>query len=132
MATEYTGIIKYISENLTATNENVKQLLEKNINDLKNTLNSQGVNVGNINVKIENTNQASNNGLNYQNQNNDSLYSGFSFNDEQKNNFSGNNEKQNLNYENKANDVKELNQTLNENLTNDTYASSDRLVDLKV
>ena len=69
---------------------------------------------------------------NYQNQNNDSLYSGFSFNDEQKNNFSGNNEKQNLNYENKANDVKELNQTLNENLTNDTYASSDRLVDLKV
>ena len=121
-----------ISANLTATNENVKQLLEKNINELKNTLNSQGVNVSNINIKIENTNQASNNGLNYQNQNNDSLNNYFSFNDGARNNFNGNNENQNLNEKNKTNSLKELNQKLNENSINDTQKSSDRLVDLKV
>lgn len=121
-----------ISANLTATNENVKQLLEKSINDLKNTLSSQGVNVSNINIKIENTNQTSNNGLNYSNQNNDGLNNNFNFNENSKNSFNGNNENQNSNYENKANDVKELNQKLNENLTNDYQKSNDRLVDLKV
>ena len=100
-----------ISANLTATNENVKQLLEKSINDLKNTLSSQGVNVSNINIKIENTNQTSNNGLNYSNQNNDGLNNNFNFNENSKNNFNGNNENQNSNYENKANNIKELNQT---------------------
>lgn len=121
-----------ISANLTATNENVKQLLEKSINDLKNTLSSQGVNVSNINIKIENTNQASNNGLNYSNQNNDGLNNNFNFNENSKNSFNGNNESQNSNYQNRANDLKELNQKLNENLTNDYQKSSDRLVDLKV
>lgn len=121
-----------ISANLTATNENVKQLLEKSINDLKNTLSSQGVNVSNINIKIENTNQTSNNGLNYSNQNNDGLNNNFNFNENSKNNFNGNNENQNSNYENKANNIKELNQKLNENLTNESQKSNDRLVDLKV
>ena len=93
-----------ISANLTATNEDVKQLLEKSINELKNSLNSQGVNVSNINIKVENTNQASNNGLNYQHQN----------------------------YANNSNEMKSLNQKTNENLNSDIQNSSERLVDLKV
>lgn len=121
-----------ISANLTATNEDVKQLLEKSINELKNSLNSQGVNVSNINIKVENTNQASNNGLNYQHQNNENLNNGFSFNGEARNNFNSNKENQNSNYANNSNEMKSLNQKTNENLNSDIQNSSERLVDLKV
>lgn len=121
-----------ISANLTATNEDVKQLLEKSINELKNSLNSQGVNVSNINIKVENTNQASNNGLNYQHQNNENLNNGFGFNGEARNNFNSNKENQNSNYANNSNEMKSLNQKTNENLNSDIQNSSERLVDLKV
>ena len=119
-----------ISANLTATNEDVKQLLEKSINELKNALNSQGVNVNNINVKVENTNQASNNGLNYQHQNNENLNN--SFNDEARNSFGNNDENQNLNYANNLKEMKSSKHKTNENLNSDLQNSSDRLVDLKV
>ena len=119
-----------ISANLTATNEDVKQLLEKSINELKNALNSQGVNVNNINVKVENTNQASNNGLNYQHQNNENLNN--SFNGEARNSFGNNDENQNLNYANNLKEMKSSKHKTNENLNSDLQNSSDRLVDLKV
>ena len=119
-----------ISANLTATNEDVKQLLEKSINELKNALNSQGVNVNNINVKVENTNQASNNGLNYQHQNNENLNN--SFNGEARNSFDNNDENQNLNYANNLKEMKSSKHKTNENLNSDLQNSSDRLVDLKV
>lgn len=119
-----------ISSNLTATNEDVKQLLEKSINELKNALNSQGVNVNNINVKVENTNQASNNGLNYQHQNNENLNN--SFNGEARNSFGNNDENQNLNYANNLKEMKSSKHKTNENLNSDLQNSSDRLVDLKV
>ena len=119
-----------ISANLTATNEDVKQLLEKSINELKNALNSQGVNVNNINVKVENTNQASNNGLNYQHQSNENLNN--SFNGEARNSFGNNDENQNLNYANNLKEMKSSKHKTNENLNSDLQNSSDRLVDLKV
>lgn len=119
-----------ISANLTATNEDVKQLLEKSINELKNSLNSQGVNVSNINIKVENTNQASNNGLNYQHQNNENLNN--SFNGEARNSFGNNDENQNLNYANNLKEMKSSKHKTNENLNSDLQNSSDRLVDLKV
>ena len=119
-----------ISANLTATNEDVKQLLEKSINELKNALNSQGVNVNNINVKVENTNQASNKGLNYQHQNNENLNN--SFNGEARNSFGNNDENQNLNYANNLKEMKSSKHKTNENLNSDLQNSSDRLVDLKV
>ncbi|MCI5824359.1 MAG: flagellar hook-length control protein FliK [Candidatus Gastranaerophilales bacterium] len=119
-----------ISANLTATNEDVKQLLEKSINELKNALNSQGVNVNNIKEKVENTNQASNNGLNYQHQNNENLNN--SFNGEARNSFGNNDENQNLNYANNLKEMKSSKHKTNENLNSDLQNSSDRLVDLKV
>lgn len=83
---------------ITADSAHVKELLDKNLDSLKDTLGSQGVNVNNVSVKVaESPKQDSTNYFEQQNQNNQnnqqqsnnkqSSGQGFSFNDEA-NNFS--------------------------------------------
>lgn len=57
-----------ISATLVASSQQVKELLEKNIESLKNNLNAQGLNVNNINVKVEETNKSAFNDLNFNQQ----------------------------------------------------------------
>ena len=49
---------------MTTDNQQVKELFDKNVEALKNNLSSQGVNVNNI--KVECTNESSNNAMNFE------------------------------------------------------------------
>jgi len=53
----------------TTENPQVKELLDKNTETLKNSLNAQGVNTNNIAIKVESTAESSKNNLQFNNQN---------------------------------------------------------------
>lgn len=50
-----------LTAHITADNEQVKEILSKNLNDLKENLSSQGVSVQNVTVKVDETQKQSNN-----------------------------------------------------------------------
>lgn len=54
-----------LSATLVAENQQVKELLEKNIDSLRNNLNSQGLNLNNVSVKVEEPNKSAFNNLNF-------------------------------------------------------------------
>lgn len=55
-----------LTAKMTTDNAQVKELLDKNLNGLKDTIGSQGVNVSNVSVKLENTQHQSNNEFAYE------------------------------------------------------------------
>lgn len=57
-----------ISATIIAESKQVKELLEKNIDSLKNNFASQGLNLNSVNVKVEETNKSSFNDLNFNQQ----------------------------------------------------------------
>lgn len=54
-----------ITATLIAENQQVKEILEKNIDSLRNNLNSQGVNLNNLNVKVEESDKSAFNSFNF-------------------------------------------------------------------
>lgn len=54
-----------ISATLVAENQQVKELLEKNIDSLRNNLNSQGLNLNNVSIKVEESSKSAFNNLNF-------------------------------------------------------------------
>ncbi len=120
-----------LTATLVADSQQVKEILEKNVDSLKNNLTSQGVNVNNVIVKVEEPNKSSHSGMNFdQNQ--------FQSNQNQNNNQQ-NNQNQNYMKDNYRNDSllheatkTDENESSNEVETKKSNTENKNLIDYKV
>ena len=62
-----------VEANFVATSQNVKEMLDKNIDNLKNSLSQQGVSLASVNIKVEESSSSANANLNMQNQTKESF-----------------------------------------------------------